>query len=165
MAGDVVPETPAVVYGSVEGILGAAKGIEPLEEDFVGRIGAQEFRFKIRGLKYVQDSVDVAQAANKILERIKKGLIPIVDARGEKFVPSEQLVQNAIYCSRCVIEPKLSEIQWIAVGAHSFIVGQLADRAVVCSRLVAAAETPGVLAAAEEALEMDPLDVSGSGSA
>jgi hypothetical protein len=149
-------------YVTAEQVL-AYSGPEPLSEDFTDPESG--FVYRIEGLRKFHAKIAAVAAAAELASRIKSGKIIVHDSAGDAFMPTEEEVEAAVFAARCVTQPKMGEIQWLATLGRSDTLSRLFYRILVCNRDLYGAGYDETVSEAKEALDSRPFSPTGTGSA
>jgi hypothetical protein len=100
-----------------------------------------------------------------LADRIKGGKIIVQDSSGDRFTPTPEEVEAAVFASICVVEPKLGEMQWLATLGSTDILSRLFVRILICNRDMRPEGYDQAISEAEVALDDRPFSKTGTASA
>ncbi|MDR3710521.1 MAG: hypothetical protein P4L33_19650 [Capsulimonadaceae bacterium] len=152
----------SVRYATPEEVL-AHQGAEPLSEDYHDEETGLSYR--IEGLAKFHAKVAAMAAAAELSERVRRGAILVKDMSGEQFIPTDEEIEAAVLASKCVIQPKLGEMQWLATLGQSDLLARLYLRILICNREIGDGSAAAAVESAREALDGRPFSATTTNSA
>jgi len=123
-------ETEEPKYATAEDVL-AIKAPEPLSEDYFDT--ETQLTYRIEGFRGRHKKMMAVEDATELAERIATGKLIVRDLDGKEFMPTAEQILMAILASKCVVKPKLGELQWLAASDVSDLLDRLFLRILICN--------------------------------
>lgn len=90
--------------------------------------------FRIEGFKSKFEKIDAVDSAYELFDAVKKGETTFRDRSGNVIKAPMEYIAMAVFASRCVAEPKLSEAGWLSTLDRSDILERVFVRILICNR-------------------------------
>jgi hypothetical protein len=125
---DSVQDQPR--YATAADIM-AIKAPEPIEEDYLD--SETGLTYRIKGFEKIYEKISATRSAFEFSMSVKNGEITVWDSSGKVFTPTEEAVEAAVFASRCVREPQMGEMQWLATLDRTDLLYRLYLRIAHCN--------------------------------